>query len=70
METEFGGNKIFSLPPSSSMPLRQQICLGLILFNYKIRVMIWSHHFMGNRWGDSGNSVSVCFLGLQNHCGW
>ena len=20
---------------------------------------IWSHHFMGNRWGDSGNSVRL-----------
>ena len=31
---------------------------------------IWSHHFMGNRWGDSGNSVRLYFLGLQNHCRW
>ena len=23
---------------------------------------IWSHHFMGNRWGNSGNSVRI-FLG-------
>ena len=23
---------------------------------------IWSHHFMGNRWGNSGNSVRLCFL--------
>ena len=29
---------------------------------------IWSHHFMGNRWGHSGNSVRLYFLGLQNHC--
>ena len=21
---------------------------------------IWSHHFMGNRWGNSGNSVRLC----------
>ena len=28
---------------------------------------IWSHHFMGNRWGNSGNSVRLYFLGLQNH---
>ena len=27
-----------------------------------------SHHFMGNRWGNSGNSVKIYFLGLQNHC--
>ena len=28
---------------------------------------IRSHHFMGNRWG---NSVRLYFLGLQNHCRW
>ena len=31
---------------------------------------IWSHHFMGNRWGNSGNSVILYFGGLQNHCRW
>ena len=31
---------------------------------------IWFHHFMGNRWGNSGNSVRLYFGGLQNHCGW
>ena len=29
---------------------------------------IRSHHFMGNRWGNSGNSVRL--WGLQNHCRW
>ena len=29
---------------------------------------IWSHHFMGNRWGNSGNSVRLYFFRLQNHC--
>ena len=29
-----------------------------------------SHHFMGNRWGNSGNSVRLYFSGLQNHCRW
>ena len=28
---------------------------------------IWSHHFMANRWGNSGR---LCFSGLQNHCRW
>ena len=28
---------------------------------------IWSHHFMANRWGNSGR---LYFLGLQNHCRW
>ena len=23
--------------------------------------LIWSHHFMGNRWGNSGNSVRLFF---------
>ena len=26
---------------------------------------IWSHHFMGNRWGNSGNSVRFYFEGAQ-----
>ena len=31
---------------------------------------IWSHHFIGSRWGNSGNSVRLYFGGLQNHCRW
>ena len=31
---------------------------------------IRSHHFMGNRWGNSGNSVRLYFFGLQNDCRW
>ena len=31
---------------------------------------IWSHHFMGNRWGNSGNSVRLYFGGLPSHCRW
>ena len=31
---------------------------------------IRSHHFMGNRWGNSGNSVRLYFWGLQSHCRW
>ena len=30
----------------------------------------WSHHFMANRWGNSGNSDRLYFGGLQNHCRW
>ena len=26
------------------------------------------HHFMGNRWRNSGDSVRHYFFGLQNHC--
>ena len=28
---------------------------------------IWSHHFMANRWGNSGNSDRLYFGELQNH---
>ena len=28
------------------------------------------HDFMGNRWGNSGNSVRLYFFGLQNHSRW
>ena len=28
---------------------------------------IRSHHFMENRWGNSGR---LCYFGLQNHCRW
>ena len=28
------------------------------------------HHFMGKRWGNSGNSVRLYFFRLQNHCRW
>ena len=31
---------------------------------------IRSHHFIGNRWGNSGNSVRLYIFGLQNHCRW
>ena len=26
--------------------------------------------FMGNRWGNNGNSERLYFVGLQNHCRW
>ena len=39
-------------------------------FNIQKTKIIWSHHFMANRWGNNGNSVWLYFLGLQNHCRW
>ena len=42
--------------------------VGLKLNIQKTKIMAFgSHHFRGNR---SGNSVSLYFLGLQNHCRW
>ena len=40
--------------------------VGLKLNIQKTKI-IASHHFMGNRWG---NSVRLYFSGLQNHCRW
>ena len=44
--------------------------VGLKLNIQKTDHGIWSHHFMGNRWGNSGNSVRLYFWGLHNHCRW
>ena len=45
--------------------------VGLKLNIQKTKIMgFWSHHFMANRWGNSGNSVRLYFWGLQNHCRW
>ena len=34
--------------------------VGLKLNIQKTKI-IWSHHFMGNRWGNSGNSQTLFF---------
>ena len=44
--------------------------VGLKLNIQKTDHGIWSHHFMANRWGNSGNNVRLYFSGLQNHCRW
>ena len=45
--------------------------VGLKLNNEKTKDHgIWSHHFMPNRWGNSGNSDRLYFGGLQNYCRW
>ena len=36
----------------------------------KLRSWHLVHHFIVNRWGNSGNSDRLYFLGLQNHCRW
>ena len=40
--------------------------VGLKLNIQKTKI-ISSHHFMANRWGNSGNSDRFYFWGLQNH---
>ena len=45
--------------------------VGLKLNIQKTKIMgFWSHHFMANRWGNSGNSVRLYFWGVQNQCRW
>ena len=45
--------------------------VGLKLNIQKMKVMASAfHYFMGNRWGNSGNSVRLYFWGLQNHYRW
>ena len=43
--------------------------VGLKLNIRKTKIMA-PGPIMGNRWGNSGNSVRLYFLGLQNHCRW
>ena len=43
--------------------------VGLKLNIQKTKIMA-SGHFMGNRRGNSRNSVRLYFLGLQNHRRW
>ena len=51
---------------------KQSEKVGLKLNIQKTKIMASSptHHFMGNRWGNSGNSVRLYFFGLQNHFRW
>ena len=45
--------------------------VGLKLNIQKTKIMASGPtYFMGNRWGNSGNSVRLYFVGLQNHCRW
>ena len=44
--------------------------VGLKLNIQKMNHGIWSHHFMGNGWGNSENSVRLYLFELQNHCRW
>ena len=44
--------------------------VGLMLNIQKTKIMASKQHFMRKRWGNSGNSVRIYFLGLQNYCRW
>ena len=44
--------------------------VGLKLNIQETKIMASGPTIMGNRWGNSGNSVRLYFFGLQNHCRW
>ena len=45
--------------------------VGLKLNIQKMKIMVsGSHHFMGNTWGNSGNSGRLYFSWLQNRSRW
>ena len=48
----------------------EMLSLMLNIQKMKITASSPSHHFMGNRWGNRGNSVRLYLSGLQNHCRW
>ena len=51
------------------MRVREESEKSGLKFNIqKLWLCILSHHFMANRWGNSGNSGRFYFLVLQNHC--
>ena len=48
----------------------EKVGLKLNIQKTKVIASSGSHHFMANKWGNSGNSVRLYFFGLQNHCRW
>ena len=52
------------------MKLKEESEKVSLKLNIQIDHGIRSHHFMANRWANSGNSVRLHFLELQNHCRW
>ena len=48
----------------------EKVGLKLNIQKTKIMASGWSHHFMGNRRGNNGNSVRLFFGGFQNHYRW
>ena len=44
--------------------------VGLKFNIQKTKIMASGPIIHANRWGNSGNNVSLYFSGLQNHCRW
>ena len=54
--------------PDHLLKVKKESEKVVLKLNIQKTKIIWFHHFMGNRWGNSGNSVY--YFGLQNHCRW
>ena len=52
------------------MKVKEESEKVVLKLNIQKTKIIWSHHFMANRWGNNGKSDRLYFLGLQNHCRW
>ena len=52
----------FRISDSGEKPIYQVKLIFIKLMNFNA-IDIWSHHFIGNRWGNSGNSVRLYFWG-------
>ena len=70
-DTTFMGESIEELKSLLMKVKEERERVGLKLNIQKTKMMDQrSHHFMANRWRNSGNSDRLNFLGLQNHCRW
>ena len=52
------------------MKVKESGKAGFKLNIQKMKIMASGPISMANRWGNSGNSERLYFLGLQNHCRW
>ena len=60
-----GCTNLYSHQQCMRVPFSSHPHKHLLLVDFLMISGIWSHHFMGNRWGNSGNSVRLQFLGSK-----
>ena len=70
MELEKNGNILLAFSDKCGYSLKLQSNATGSSFSMANCSNFLMANFMGNRWGNSGNSDRLYFLGLQNHCRW
>ena len=65
----WGGQSIGVSASASVLPMNTQDW-SLLGWTGWISLQSKGLDFMANRWGNNGNSDTLYFLGLQNHCRW